>query len=468
MKKILLLGIVALILFVGVGVLAYFLLFDADADWTTRSPAALEEFELGLLDLRRAARADAKARFERALELDPEFAAAQLFLAQVTPHRGHDAESMVATLEAVDLEPLSPRERYLIRHWIAVHRDDSIAAKEVIAEFLAELPNDLFAREAHCEATWEEQRYEEASTCYSDLIESHPNWLQGYDRLGKLSMAQGHFKKALEYFETYRYIAPDQTMPYVSLAQLLILVGRYPSAEEALTEALAIDSDACVVRSTLIRLYSLTGRFDEAWQAIDEMATLPACMDFQAVGAFCSKRASILYLEGDFDAAWQALTEDGCLERLSYDIIGHRVALATRRFEEAQKLRQALEDGVARAEERRQTTYRDWYLAALAHAEGVQLAHAGEHRAAAKELRKADELLYYWVGDLASFKLFNRQTLLYVLRMQDDRIGAARLAQEIQDVNPKLVREFVLPDMEVLGQRHAEATRTVLMTEQVK
>ena len=42
------------------------------------------------------------------------------------------------------------------------------------------------------------------------LLEISPNWVLAYNQLGYITMLQGRFAEAEEYFTSYRFIAPDQ------------------------------------------------------------------------------------------------------------------------------------------------------------------------------------------------------------------------------------------------------------------
>lgn len=90
------------------------------------------------------------------------------------------------------------------------------------------------------------------------------------------------------------------------------------------------------------------------------------------------------------------------------------------------------------------------WVAITARARGVRLLATGHLASSAESFRDADERLDYWVPRLASFKLFNRLHLLRALEALGRGEEAAMLRAEIDAVNPRLIDEFRIPDLEGL------------------
>ncbi len=435
-------GAVAVIALCGLAAAAMMqLMGKSEPEWTTRSKAALGKFEQGLEDMTRSYYGDARQRLERAVELDPEFVAAKLHLGWIQWHSSGESEQLNELREA-DLEPLNPRERFLLRYCLAYIDGERDEAKAVLSDFLAEYPTDQFGLQEECDRLWGEQDLPGAEACYQKLIELHPNWVLAYDRLGFVAMAQGRFTEAEEHFQTYRYIAPDQALPHTSLAELLILLGRYEEAEEKLQEALAVKDDFCQARYQLVRVYYLSDRMDDSIAAIDRVAEVPNCAFLVEKGALCRARGVVAFLSGDLEESWAHYSND-CLERgEKFDLVAHDVAVATGRLIEAEELEERLHLMFEKIKERGRPAEVDWYEAARAHLEGIQLLAAGDHAGSNERLAEADKRIKYWSRGMGSFKLLNRMFLARSLERSGKASQARAVLKKVEAVNPRFAEHF--------------------------
>ena len=462
MKKLLWIAAVAVAgVGAAAGVCAWWVLGSEKGPWTTRSPAALEEFLAGYEDRSRHYHYDAVVHFERALELDPGFTAAKLYLALTVPDEYPQHQRWFADLERADLDSLSDRERFLVSHFVALHRGDEAGARSLLEGYLVDHPEDPFAIHEQCQGLWKDQKWDAAETCYRRLLELDPNWAEAQDRLGYIAMAQGRFADAEEQFCTYRFLAPEQAAPYHSLAELLLVVGRYDEADEALAEALRIKQDFCEAYHTRLRLRSLAGRLAEALDVLDELTSIPSCHYYEDLGLACSLRAWLHYQQGEADRAWEILS-GGCLERnKGFDPVAFRIAAMTGRAAAAAEMKASLEGLYQEAVTLEKPVYAEYYAALRSHVEGVERVTAGDLPPAAEHFRQADRRLGYWAAERASFKLFNRLNLLRVLEVLGRDDEAAALRAEIESVNPRVLGEFLIPDLENLEkppQRSPERT----------
>ncbi len=449
-QRILLLAILALVVAGGVAaVSAYLLLRGPAAEWTTCSPKALEELERGLKDLAKAYEADAVRHFEKALELDPDFAMAKVQLAALSPSLS-ERKRLHEELRRAEIEGLRPRERFLLSYELAQFEGRDADAAAMLESFLEQHPNDPFGLQARCEAAWRAQAWDDAERCYDNLLALHPNRVEGWNNLGHIALARGRFEEAEERFRTYRYLAPDQANPYHSLAVLATIRGRYSEALEEIEEAIRIKPDFCAAYTQRLEVGFLSGRLEHVTAALAELEGLAACGRLRERGVLCTVRAWLLYLQGDAEGAWAQL-EGGCLERLDgFDLLAHRIAVMTGRVE------------IAVAMERVVDAYRDKVLAAgrpvdarlvgalLEHMQGIRALAAGDLGKAADLLSAADEALYYWGGERASIKLFNRLNLLRTLELAGRTAKALALRRELDAINPLLVDDFPLPDVDAL------------------
>ncbi len=428
---------------------AYWLLRAPQPEWTTRSPRALEEFEIGLKDLTKMYKMDAVQHFEKALELDPSFAMAKLHLATLSPSRS-ERKRLHRELREVDPQGLGDRERFLLVYHLARFERRDADSERSLALFLEQHPQDPFGLRVQCEVAWEAQAWDQAERCYDHLLKLHPNRVEAWNNLGHIALARGRFDEAEERFKTYRYLAPDQANPHHSLAVLAAIRGRYQAAEREIEETVRIKSDFCEAYTQLAEVGFLSGRLELATSALEDLEDIGECGYLRERGADCALRVWVLYLEGDAEAAWQQL-EGGCLERLDgFHLLAHRIAVMTGRVEKGAAMEQVV------------SSYRDKVLAAgrpvharligalLAHMQGIRELAAGDLGKAVELLSEADDALYYWGGERASIKMFNRLNLLRTLELAGRAPKAAALRREIDEINPRLVDDFPLPDVEAL------------------
>lgn len=416
-------------------------------EWTTRSPQALESFRGGFDDLSKAYYADARVKFQRALELDPEFVAAQLFLA--THFSGHgEGARLLASLQQADLSRVTPRERFLVRYELASQGLLGEDPEVILQEYAGDFPEDPFAIRAECDLRWEAQEWETSESCYRKLLRLHPNWVMAQNRLGLLAMARGRFDDAYEHFLTYRYIAPDQANPYQSMGELLALLGRYEESEEALLQALAIKDDFCEAYRVRVKLRGFQGKWQEAERLLLDMREIPACQIYEEWGFYCTMEAWNRYQAGDLEGAWKRL-EGECLERRrGFDLLAHRMAVMTGRIDEARAIEEALAAYAEEISSLALPIYHDFYRAVLDHMRGLELLSKGEYTAAADHFAAADRRLGYWGGERASFKIFNRLNWLRALESAGEIDEARQVRENIALVNPRIVDEFPLPDLD--------------------
>lgn len=457
MKKILL--ATALVVLAGAAVVTSFGIWwfkDEPREWTTRSPAALEEFRQGLEDSEKLYHVDASLHFERTLELDPGFVMAKLYLLRHTPGDRDRADELRQELLEAELTPLAPRERYLLEVFRARHEGEAAEVARLTDDFLEENPGDPYALSIRCNAAWAAEDWDRAERCFERLLDLHPNRALAQNLLGYIAMARGHFEQAEERFRTYRFIAPDQANPHDSLGQLLALVGRTEEAAESFEEAIRVKPDFCHSYVELAGLHLTSGDPEAAGQILDRLEEQGTCRWMVEGGSVCSRRAWIEYQRGRRAAAWE-IFEDGCLEKLyGADPLAHRLALGLGLEDEAEEIETRLAErlGEMEGEKPKSAT---WYRSSLAHVRGVRHLAEGDLEAAVAAFRKADEAIEFWGPERASLKLLNLLHLRAALRGLGRTDEAERIAQRIREVHPGFL-DRELPDLGPDGTFHREET----------
>ncbi|MEM6794035.1 MAG: tetratricopeptide repeat protein [Acidobacteriota bacterium] len=448
MKRWWLLAVAAAAVAVAAGILTLVAVVrEPKAEWTTSSPTALEAYELGVDELAKYYEADAATHFERALELDPDFAAAKLQLLLVKSMSSAEHERRARELAEIETDALQPRERFLLEYWGARFEGQPARAAEILDAFLELYPEDPWAMMSRCSDAWEAEDWPRAEACYESLIDLHPNWVQAQNRLGLVAMAQGRFERAEERYRTYRFIAPDQAAPWDALGQLQAVRGEYEGAERSFRHALEVKGDFCDARWHLFLLYTYTGRLEEAAVELEIIEGAESCADLSRWGLVCSRKAWMRYLGGDLEGAVETL-DAACLEqRGGFDFVAHRLALASADLETARTLEVALEERlrVKREQGDFYLYYTNFLRGTGLHLTGMRHLMLGDLAKACGELEASDELLLFWGIHRGFFKLFNLKKLADCRAAAGDSVGADAVRAELERINPRFLAEYRMP-----------------------
>ncbi|MBP9146251.1 MAG: hypothetical protein KBI44_17370 [Thermoanaerobaculia bacterium] len=412
------------------------LLEKRSADWTTKSPAALAAFEAGLDARMRFYLLDAAASFRRAIELDPQFAAARVQLAAVTTD-GEERKLLRKELEAVDLSRLNERERFLVE----LARVPREKQSEISTRYLASHPDDSWALYVAAGQAWDREDWVAASELYTRLLRVDPNWALARNNLGYLAMARAQFAEAEEQFRTYAYVAPDQANPHDSLGELLSLLGRYDEARAELERALAIRPDFCASYQHLAGIAVFEGKPEEIPSLAERLGE--HCPAEMQADLECEARYFAAFISRDFDAPWRDGFATCGAKKGGGGILTHRLALLAGRQAEADREEAALAKAV---EESSKPGYpkgraRVVQVEAL-HNQGVRKLGEGDPGAAADLFRAADDRASFWGVDEGRMKLFNKLNLALALDRAGEAQEAEAVLESVRAVNPAFARTY--------------------------
>jgi tetratricopeptide (TPR) repeat protein/TolB-like protein len=180
----------------------------------------------------------ARAQVNRALQLDPNSAAAHTALASILVGTGNYAQSVDEYRRALELSPSD---------------GDALAG---LAKAYSEMG-----------------RFPEAEATYKKAIEVRPDLWSGYLRKGAFHYSQGHFEEARRMFEMVAELTPESVVGYRNLGGVLIQLKRYPEAERALRKALELRPTA-EAYSNLSVCASFQGRHREAVELLRKAVAL--------------------------------------------------------------------------------------------------------------------------------------------------------------------------------------------------
>ena len=277
------------------------------AELTTGDLTALRAFEAGLQARRRFHLREAVQHFERAVELDPEFALAHLNLAFLYGQLS-DFPAMIASLEeAADhlSEAASRADRLYVEAMLAVFRGDHETAETKLRQAVAEAPDDKFLRVQLQDILWTLGRREEATAVLEEVVRLDPLYATGFNRLAYRRALAGDFAAADSLVRRYMELEPEEANPWDSWGEILELQGDHERARAAYREALRRRPDF-IAREHLVRSYLREDRPADARRELRELDvdSLPH------VPAQTTRLIAATWLyEGEMERALEALRE---------------------------------------------------------------------------------------------------------------------------------------------------------------
>ena len=208
---------------------------------TTTSPQAKAEFLDGqdLVDKLRIT--DSLARFQKAIELDPSFAWAELSLAQNSPTGTEFFDHLGKAVALAD--KASDGERFLILAAQSGANNDAVQQKQYLDQLLAAYPNDERANFAMAGWYFGQQDLPKAIEYYRKATEINPTFSTAYNLMGYAYRQNNDFASAEKSFQRYIELIPNDPNPYDSYAELLLKMGRFDEAIAQYRKALAIEAN---------------------------------------------------------------------------------------------------------------------------------------------------------------------------------------------------------------------------------
>ncbi|NOZ78460.1 MAG: tetratricopeptide repeat protein [Acidobacteria bacterium] len=413
-------------------------------EWTTRSPRALAELNAAIDAQMKVYASDAKRHLERALQLDPNFVMAKFLLYEQT-EMGTTAQrkEFKKFVDSIDLNRLSPRERFMIEMSQASLAGRPEEAGRILDRYLARHPDDPFALNAKGSNLWREGKLDQAKNVFLRLVKIAPNWVVAYNQLGYIAMEQGRFAKSEDYFKTYGFIAPDQANPHDSLGELFILTGRYREALREFNRAITIKPDFCASYMHMAITHLLMGSLDQARADAAAADTQGHCPPHELAMLRCIVKLWPLETAHRWSDILRAAHESGCdtggSQPSSITVTLDRAAA----FSGDMKAAGAFEARAARTLEKVKGSPEESIVrGVLEHMKAMRLAAQGRYDEAAARLRAADSSIPYRGAGNGLFKLVTRLELAEVLRAAGRPAEAARVIASVGKVNPAMARAF--------------------------
>jgi tetratricopeptide (TPR) repeat protein len=206
---------------------------------TTANADAKAEFLQGRDLQEKLVITDSIAHFEKAAQLDPNFAMAELNLAISAPTGGEFFEHLHKAVSLAD--KASNGEKLLILATEAGANNNPAKQKEYLDQLVAAYPNDERAHFNLGGYYFGQQDYPKAIEHYKKATEIAPSYSSAWNLLGYGYRQNEDYANAETAFQKYIELIPKDPNPYDSYAELLLKEGKFDEAIAQYRKALEIN-----------------------------------------------------------------------------------------------------------------------------------------------------------------------------------------------------------------------------------
>ena len=212
---------------------------DSKVPITTKSDEAKKEFLTGQYLSDRLLAQESYAHFQKAAELDPDFATNELALATNAPTTKELFEHLNKAVALAD--KATDGEKWQILATQAGLNGDVTKQKENLDKLVAAYPNDERVQAAIGNYYFGQQDLTQTIDHYKKATEIAPNYSTSYNILGYAYKQQGDYSDAEKSFQKYEELIPNDPNPYDSYGELLLKMGRYDDSIAQYRKALSIN-----------------------------------------------------------------------------------------------------------------------------------------------------------------------------------------------------------------------------------
>ena len=237
---------------------------------TTASAEAKAEFLQGRDNFEKLLITDSIAHFQKAVSLDPNFAWAELALANSAPTGTEFFDHLHKAVALAD--KASNGEKLLILATEAGANANTAKQKEYLDALVAAYPDD---ERAHFNlGGWHfgQQEYDKAIEHYRKATELEPAYSTAYNLLGYSYRQAGDFAAAEKAFQKYIELIPKDPNPYDSYAELLLKMGRFDDSIAQYRKALEIQPNFINAHQGIAMDLLYSGKPAEAEKELDNIA----------------------------------------------------------------------------------------------------------------------------------------------------------------------------------------------------
>jgi serine/threonine protein kinase/cytochrome c-type biogenesis protein CcmH/NrfG len=276
---------------------------------TTTSMEAYNAFLKGREAFEKWYYADARRLLERAIELDPEFAMAYMYLGQADLGVNDLSSAMTAFEKSKKFgRKLAGKEGLYAEGLVAGYVEKDIKTYfNILQRIAAEYPKEKRVHYNLGEYYMGRQMYDEAIIEFNKALELDPKFGPALNWLAYSYIYKKDFDRALGYFQKYASVSPGDANPYDSMGELYFNMGKLGQAIEKYAEAIKIKPDFGA-QLRIAYCYALRENYAEAMRWIDHFIPVAPGEGMQAYahefrGFYSSIQGRVEQAFSEFDKA---------------------------------------------------------------------------------------------------------------------------------------------------------------------
>jgi tetratricopeptide (TPR) repeat protein len=253
--------------------------------------------------------------FRKAVEADPDFAMAHLYLAFAAPTTNEFFDEIDKARALMDR--VSEGEQLFIKSNVAAAYGKTAESREMLEKLVQLYPEDERALYTLGTDHFVRQEYTDAMKYYERAVKINPDYAPTYNEMGYTHRRMGDMEKAKAAFRKYIELIPDDPNPYDSYAELLLKMGQFDESMAQYQKALDLDPYFTTSHFGIATNLCMKGDYDAAHKHVDE-AYNKGRHDAEKRAALTAK--AIVYVDqGKHDMAMDVVQKRHYIARESQD-----------------------------------------------------------------------------------------------------------------------------------------------------
>ena len=225
--------------------------------FSTKSAEAREALQEGVVRWENHRMAEAVESYRKAIQADPDFAVAHLYLSTLSPRPEEQGNELK---KALALRSAATGDEQLLIDWLAsTSQNQILPAIASMNELLGRYPEDKHL--LYRAAIWfrNQRQLSRSVALYERLLKLDPEFADALNQLGYIYAFQADFDKAVATMKKYVAVLPHEPNPEDSYAEILRMAGRYEEAIAHYHRALEIEPTFWMSQEGIAGTYSLMG-----------------------------------------------------------------------------------------------------------------------------------------------------------------------------------------------------------------
>jgi len=290
---------------------------------TTSSQDALNYFKQGRDLTEKLRRTESIQYYQKAIELDSNFAMAYLYLADMYMSQKERLENLTRAWALMD--KVTKGEYLLLMSTREGINGDLKKQEEYLQKAINMFPKDIRLYSMLGNFYVGNRQYEKGVDFFKKSIELSPGYTMAYNQLGYCYRYLGKYAEAEEAFKKYIKLIPNDPNPYDSYAELLLRMGEYEVSIENYEKALQFDPNFFNSYIGIATNLNFKKDFDEARKELKVMYRISR-NDGERMLYFYSMAVSYAE-EGNLDLAMEELQKRYDLAATNHDTLSMADAL---------------------------------------------------------------------------------------------------------------------------------------------